>query len=62
MVINDLELDHSLRPPRHRWRRGSDIHGVLVRHSYFWFFLDNRLNGLLPGPSVTYTDYLDTVR
>lgn len=56
--INDLELDASLRPRRHRLWRRSDILRVLVTHSYFWFFIDNRLDALLPGPATGYPEYI----
>ena len=56
--VNDLEVDGSLRPRRYRLWRRSDIHRVLVRHSYFWFFVDNRLDAFLPGPPASYSDYI----
>lgn len=48
--LNDMELDPSLRPgaPGRFWR-ALPAHPVLYERSFAWFFLDNRLTGLLYG-------------
>ena len=34
------------------------MHDWLRRHSYLYFFLDNRFNQLLPAPERSYVDYI----
>jgi hypothetical protein len=57
--INDMELDKSERPAAERrlWR-GLFFHGLMMRISYLWFFLDYHVDLLLPQPSVSYDDYI----
>ncbi len=56
--VNDVEIDKkSLKPNRRVWRR-LFFHQTLVRHSYFWFFLDYNLNRVLPTKKQSYRDYM----
>jgi lysophospholipase L1-like esterase len=57
--INDLEIDKSHRPHTDRvWQRFF-LHRYLMRASYLWFFLDYRLNLLLPSDALSYEDYIE---
>jgi hypothetical protein len=56
---NDLELStKSERPRVDRPWKSVLFNRRILQHSYFLFFVDNRLNQLLPGPSRSYEDYL----
>lgn len=58
--VNDIELDKSGRPAKGRpfWQ-DLFFHHALQRHSYLWFFLDDRLTEFWPaGEQVSYRDYL----
>ncbi len=55
--VNDLEVA-GLRPDaERRWHRWP-WHQQLRRHSYLYFFLDNRLSTFLPPPTRSYRDYI----
>jgi lysophospholipase L1-like esterase len=57
--INDIELDKSHRPgPRKRLWRQLFFHGLLMRHSYLWFFLDFVLDVKLPWRGQSYEDHI----
>jgi lysophospholipase L1-like esterase len=57
--INDLEIDKSHRPHSDRvWQRFF-LHRYLKQASYAWFFLDYRLNLLLPSDALSYEDYIE---
>jgi len=57
--VNDMEIrtkgNHA--PGRRIWRIPG-IHSILSQWSYFWFYVDFKLDTLLPGPNLTYSDYL----
>lgn len=59
--VNDIEFDKSKRPLNKSavWRY-LPFHPFLKRHSYLWYFLNNRLEILLPRFNRSYTDYLIT--
>jgi hypothetical protein len=53
--VNDLDVGKHIRVAGGRalpWRR-LFCHRLLYDHSYLWFFLDNRLAAVWPGPSYT---------
>jgi hypothetical protein len=56
--INDLEVTTDRPRTRGRiWRR-LFFHKILVQTSYFWFYLDYKLDDLLPKPSRSYREYM----
>jgi lysophospholipase L1-like esterase len=57
--INDIEIDKSHRPHTDRvWQRFF-LHRYLMQTSYLWFFLDYRLDLLLPSDAPSYEDYIE---
>lgn len=58
--VNDIELDKSGRPVKgNLFWQGLFFHDGLKRHSYLWFFLDDRLAEFWPaGDQISYRDYL----
>jgi lysophospholipase L1-like esterase len=54
--INDMEFNKSERPQRY-WHNVF-FHAPLIQISYLWFFLDYRMNLLLPSSKQTYEDYI----
>jgi hypothetical protein len=57
--INDLEIDKSHRPHTDRLWQRFFLHRYLVQASYLWFFLDYRLNLLLPSDALPIEDYIE---
>jgi hypothetical protein len=58
--LDDLELETFFQGPFLPWRRFF-LHYPLVKHSYLWFFLDNRLDATFRASGVDdYRHYLET--
>lgn len=59
--INDIELKREDRPRRNRfWRHPWFLHSMLLKSSYFWFFLDFSLDTLLPSTTPSYETYISS--
>ena len=56
--VNDLEISGKDRPgATHPWRKFF-LHRLLVDNSYLWFFIDFKLDQLLPAAKPGYTEYM----
>jgi hypothetical protein len=55
--VNDIEITQRRPNNTRRWQRWP-THEWLRRHSYLYYFLDNRFNQLLAPPERSYVDYI----
>ena len=56
--VNDLELSHAGRSSSSPPWRALFFNNLLLRYSYFWFFLDDRLTAFWPRTGPSYHEYL----
>lgn len=55
--VNDIEIFKHRPEVVRSWQR-LPWHNALKRHSYLYYFLDNRLHQLLPSPERSYDEYI----
>ena len=56
--VNDLELNHAGRPSCTPPWRCLFFNDLLLRYSYFWFLLDDRLTAIWPAGERSYGEYV----
>jgi len=56
--INDLELSYAGRPSCTQPWHGLFFSNFLLRYSYFWFLLDDRLTAIWPAGGRSYGEYV----